>query len=217
LNDFLMSILQIGRTYGAERRRGPTKGDATPDRLKAGLRTKLSTTRFWLSFVGSNTLLNPERGVNGYRRIASMTEDDKFLAEFEACRWPREEWHHRQHIKVAYLYLRRYPFDEAITRARERIKAHNAAHCVPEGPNEGYHETVTQAWMRLVYLTLCEYGPAETADKFLDQHPQLGANKVLRLFYSRELVTSPRAKVEFVEPDLAPLPRSNKSGHKHEN
>ena len=63
------------------------------------------------------------------------------------------------------------------------------------------------AWMRLVHFTLCEYGSAKTADDFWREHPQLHAKKVLRLFYSRELMMSDRAKREFVEPDLAPLPK----------
>lgn len=140
-----------------------------------------------------------------------MIDDETFLAEFEACRWPLNDWHHRQHIKVAYLHLVRYSFDEAVNRIRERIKAHNAAHNVPESPTGGYHETMTQAWMRLVHLTICEYGPCDSADSFFEQHPELWEKKTLRLFYSRELFMSPRAKVEFVEPDLAPLPRSLKS------
>jgi len=72
---------------------------------------------------------------------------------------------------------------------------------------------MTQAWMRLVYLTLCEYGPTETADSFYELNPQLSQKKVLRLFYSRDLFMSPRAKTEFVEPDLAPLPTSHKNGN----
>jgi hypothetical protein len=71
---------------------------------------------------------------------------------------------------------------------------------------------MTQAWLRLVQLTLCEYGPAETADVFFEQNPQLSQKKVLRLFYSRELFMSPRAKAEFLEPDLTALPRSGKGG-----
>ena len=137
-----------------------------------------------------------------------MIDDESFLAEFEACRWPLEQWHHREHIKVAYLYLRRYSFEAAANRIRERIKAHNAAHQIPEGPAMGYHETMTQAWLRLVHRTLREYGPAESADDFFDQQPQLSQKKVLRFFYSREVMMSARAKAEFVEPDLAPLPRS---------
>ena len=143
-----------------------------------------------------------------------MTDDEAFIAAFEACRWPHDQWRHRQHIKLAYLYLQRYPFDQAISQIRERIKAHNAAHNVPNGPTSGYHETMTQAWMRLVHLTICEYGPAKTADEFYEQNPQLSEKKVMRLFYSKELFTSSRAKVEFVEPDLAPLPRSKRGGEK---
>ncbi len=140
----------------------------------------------------------------------NQIDDAAFLLQFEAGLWPREHWHHEQHIKIAYLYLTRYPFAEAVTRARLKIKAHNAANSVVETPTSGYHETTTQAWMRLVYTTLCEYGPAANADTFYEQNPQLSQKKALRLFYSREVFMSPEAKFEFVEPDLAPLPVSIK-------
>ncbi len=136
-------------------------------------------------------------------------DDEGFLAKFEAGQWPLEEWHHRQHIKVAYLYLRRHPFEDAVARVREKIQAHNAARGIPEGPTSGYHETMTQAWMRLVYLTLCEYGAAESADAFFERSPQLSEKKTLRLFYSRDCFMAPRAKTEFVEPDLGAFPRSS--------
>jgi hypothetical protein len=137
----------------------------------------------------------------------------KRLATFEAGHLPLTDWHHQQHIKVAYLYLCRYPFDVAMTRIRDRIRAHNAVHHLPDLPTSGYHETMTQAWLRLVHVTLCEYGPAESADSFYELNPQLSQKKVLRLFYSREVFMSPRAKFEFVEPDLAPFPRGHKMFH----
>lgn len=141
-----------------------------------------------------------------------MIDDAEFLREFEACRWPLEQWHHREHIKLAYLYLRRYPWDEALARIRAAIKAHNSAHNVPEGLTGGYHETMTHAWLRLVDVMLCEYGPAENADAFYEQHPELSQTKTLRLFYSRERFVSDDAKARFVEPDLAPLPQSRRTG-----
>ncbi len=134
--------------------------------------------------------------------------DDEFLDQFENCSWPHDQWHHRQHILAAYLYLRRYPLDEAIQRMRMSIKRFNAAHKVPESIDRGYHETLTQAWMRLVHFTLCEYGPADSADAFYDAHPQLWQAKVLRFFYSRERLMSLTAKSQFVPPDLAALPIS---------
>jgi len=140
-----------------------------------------------------------------------MTDDEKFLADFEACRWPLEQFHHREHIKLAYLYLHRFPLTEAIDRIRAAIMAYNAAHSPPGEPATGYHETTTQAWMNLVYFTLCEYGPAESADAFFENNPYLSQKKALRFFYSAELCASPQAKAKFVEPDLTPFPKSRKS------
>lgn len=140
----------------------------------------------------------------------AIGSDDLFLEQFENKQWPLERWHHRQHIKIAYLYLRRYPFDEAMRRIRDGIRAYNDAHKISDTPMSGYHETMTQAWMRLVELVLKEYGAAESADHFFDAHPELSQKKTLRLFYSRERFMSAEAKQKFVEPDLAPFPRSGK-------
>lgn len=139
-----------------------------------------------------------------------MTDDEKFVAEFEAGRWPLAQWHHRDHIKLAYLYLKKYPLEQAVARVSAGIKAHNAARGVAEGPRQGYHETMTQAWMRLVHFTLSEYGPEETADAFYEHSPHLSQKNALRYFYSPEAFIAPRSKYEFVEPDLTPFPRSQK-------
>jgi hypothetical protein len=69
---------------------------------------------------------------------------------------------------------------------------------------------MTQAWLRLVHCTLCEYGPAASADEFLEAQEHLLNRKALRFFYSHAQLISWRAKTEFVEPDLAPLPSSIK-------
>lgn len=137
-----------------------------------------------------------------------MSSDESFLADFEACRWPLEQFHHREHIKLAYLYLSRHPFDDGVNRFRTTVQTYIDFHKVPVSPTSGYHETMTIAWLRLVHLTLCEYGPAASADAFYEDHPELSQKKTLRLFYSRDRFTSAEAKATFVEPDLAPLPRS---------
>ena len=109
---------------------------------------------------------------------------------------------------MAYLYLTRYPIEIAVEKMRSGIRAYNAVHQVPDEPTRGYHETMTMAWLRIIHTTIDLYGPAGSADEFVDGQPQLWEKKNLRLFYSRELIMSPRAKREFVEPDLAPLPRA---------
>jgi len=139
-----------------------------------------------------------------------MSADDTFLEQFEATTWPLEQWHHRQHIKVAYMYLCRYPLGTASIRIREKIKAFNAAKQVPDGLSMGYHETMTQAWLQLVHFSLCEYGPAESADAFYESNPQLSQKKTLRFFYTRERFMTLEGKNEFLSPDVTPLPQSKK-------
>lgn len=135
-----------------------------------------------------------------------MTDDETFLAEFEACRWPLSKWHHRDHIKLAYLYLCRYSFDEALSKIRDGLKAHNAVHQLQNLPTSGYHETMTCAWLCLVQFAICEYGRTVNADEFYESHPELSQKKTLRLFYSCERFMSPEAKTTFCKPDLTAFP-----------
>jgi hypothetical protein len=130
--------------------------------------------------------------------------DHEFLAAFEAR--TLEEFHHRDHIKVAYLYLRRHPLDEAIAKVRTGLQALAVAWNAPtDDLEQGYHETMTQAWVRSVHLALSDRGLAENADAFCDQQPKLMQKTHLHLFYSRERLITWEAKREFVEPDLSPF------------
>jgi hypothetical protein len=133
--------------------------------------------------------------------------DDAFVQQFESCSFPFDQWHHRAHVKLAYLYLSRFGFDAASRKLRDGIRAYNAAHNVPDEPTRGYHETLTLFWLKIIQTTLQEYGPRATADEFFDFHPQLSEKKIHRLFYSSELFMSSLAKKEFVEPDLTSLPK----------
>ena len=138
-----------------------------------------------------------------------MTDAD-LLAKFEDLSLPFTEWTHRAHVKVAYLHLKRDPFPEALKKIRAGIKAFNAANNRPDGPTTGYNETTTHAFLHLIAATMQHYAdshPVTTADEFCDKHPQLMSAHVLRFFYSPARRMDPRAKHEFVAPDLAPLPR----------
>src|SRR5215469_2638701 len=127
-----------------------------------------------------------------------MTPDDLFLNQFEDRSLPFAQWTHRAHLKVAYLYLTRMEFDAAAQKVCDGIRAYNAANNVPESPTSGYHQTTTMAWLHIMAATIIEYGPAATADEFLDGQPQLTQKKILRLFYSRERFMSREAKSTFL-------------------
>lgn len=134
-------------------------------------------------------------------------DDEEHLRRFEDRTLPHDQWNHRAHLKVAYLYLLRLPFPEALERLRTGIRAYNAAHDIQDTPTGGYHETLTRVWLQLVHATLSQFGPAETADAFFDAQTQLNSKRTPLLFYSRDLIMSAEAKRSFVPPDLTSLPR----------
>lgn len=133
--------------------------------------------------------------------------DEEHLRRFEDHSLPKEEWTHRAHLKVAYLYLTQFSFAAALERLRTGIQAYNAAQGIQDTPTGGYHETMTQVWLQLVSTALRQFGPADTADAFFDAQTQLCDKGTPLLFYSRDRLMSPEAKRSFVAPDLAPLPK----------
>src|SRR5437773_1612770 len=93
---------------------------------------------------------------------------------------------------------------------RSGIQRYNAANKVVESATSGYNETTTRAFLHLVAAVLGAYGetfPTPTADCFCDTHPQLMTRHALRFFYSPQRRMHPLAKTQFIEPDLAPLPK----------
>jgi hypothetical protein len=48
---------------------------------------------------------------------------------------------------------------------------------------------------------------AESADSFIEQHPEMLDSKIMLTHYSAEVLFSDEARIKFVEPDLDPIPR----------
>jgi hypothetical protein len=133
-------------------------------------------------------------------------DDRTLLARFEDCTLPREVWSHRAHLRVAYLYLRSHPFETALGKMRQGVQRYNAATGVPDKPHRGYHETLTQAWMRVVASTMKHHGVGKDSEDFCNTQSHLLNRQLLRLFYTRHRIMSPEAKRTFVQPDITPLP-----------
>lgn len=132
--------------------------------------------------------------------------DDQLLTALESCTLRSEQWNHRAHVRVAYLYASQHPLELAVERMRNSIQAYNKSTNTPEAVDHGYHETITAAFMRLVFAANRRTGPHESSDAFCRRHPELLAKQALLPFYSRARIMTMNAKAKFVEPDLAPLP-----------
>ena len=128
--------------------------------------------------------------------------DDALVDEFESCRLPASQFHHADHIRLAWILLGRMSEAEATDRivaAIKRFAAHN-------GVSEKYHHTITLAWMRLVAAARQSTPELGDFESFAAQHAELFDVKALRSFYSAERLGSREAKAGWLKPDQCELP-----------
>jgi hypothetical protein len=111
---------------------------------------------------------------------------------------------HREHLRIAYVYLADHCLSQAIERVRSSI--HNFLRYRAVDPGK-YHETISQAWMMAVRHFMEGSPTASSSDAFLDQNPRLLDTRIMLTHYSSELLFSDNARAVFVEPDLDPIPR----------
>ena len=138
--------------------------------------------------------------------MQSLPESDlRFLADFEDCRMTAAEFGHREHVRVAYIYLSLHPFEIARTRIENGLRqllAHFGA------PPAKYHETLTRAWLLAVQHFLQASGPTTGSAQFLHQNAALLAKEIMETHYTKDRLGSEEARRHFVEPDLQPIPRA---------
>jgi hypothetical protein len=133
--------------------------------------------------------------------ILSST-DDEFVAAFEAC--ALFEFHHEDHVRVAWIYLSRYSLPDAIGRFSASLRRFAAS----KGKPDLFHETITWAYLLLINECMhCDDAP-RTWEEFAVKNPQfLESPKIfLGRYYSEALLNSARARRTFVFPDrITPL------------
>jgi len=132
--------------------------------------------------------------------------DRDFIEAFEACAIAAADWNHPCHIRMAWIYLRLMPLEEALVTIRAGLRRFAMALGVPDEIDRGYHETMTAAWIRLVASAMKHHGPGVDSETFCREMPHLLCRTLLRVFYSRERIRTFEAKAAFVPPDLAGLP-----------
>jgi hypothetical protein len=133
---------------------------------------------------------------------AAAWGDEEFLRAFEDLSFPAELFHHREHLRVAWLYLK----SSDATRASERMSEGIRRFANHHGATQKYHHTLTLAWMRLVAAALVDTPEEFTFDQFLAAHPELKDTRLLKKCYSKQRLETAAARESWVEPDLQPLP-----------
>jgi hypothetical protein len=127
-----------------------------------------------------------------------LTVADRVFADaFESC--SLSEFHHSDHVRLAWIYLQRYPVLEALERLVAGIRRFAAA----DGTPELYHETVTWGYLLLIHERLERTGREISWQEFAAANPDLLVWKggLLERGYRPETLASDLAKRVFVWPD----------------
>lgn len=120
--------------------------------------------------------------------------DREFLDAFESGTLP--SFHHADHVRLAWIFLRQSPLLEALERFSAALKAFAES----KGAAGLYHETITFAFLLLIHERM---GDHADFDSFRAANPELFRWKpsVLDEYYRPETLHSDEARRVFVLPD----------------
>lgn len=161
----------------------------------AGVLALLSATRERSAWT------TPKDGAASAHKLCRA--DREFLRAFEATRIAPAEFHHREHIRAAWAVLCHYPLDEALRRYRAALQRVAAR----AGKPGIYHETITCAYLLLIHERLTAQSSSGDGDslqftEFAARNPDLltWRPSILDAYYSKEVLSSERARQIFVLP-----------------
>jgi hypothetical protein len=131
-----------------------------------------------------------------------MLPDDEFLRAFFTAELANSDFHHRDHLRLAWLSVRRHDPVEAENTIAEGIQHFAAVH----GHAARYHDTMTRFWVRLVGHAVSNRPEIEDFDTFLAAYPMLLDPGLPFRHWRREAMFTPEARAHWCKPDLVPLP-----------
>jgi hypothetical protein len=131
---------------------------------------------------------------------SSGLTDNEFLLALQNCRYPIGDFRHADHLRLGWILLSRMEPAVASDEAARIIRQFTLRH----GKGHVYHETITRAWMRL----LATHDETSFEDFLADHSGRISAG-LLREFWRSETLSGPRARNEWVPPDVKSLPMLN--------
>jgi hypothetical protein len=123
----------------------------------------------------------------------------ELLDRFVDTSLPADQFHHQQHVQVAWMFVRNYGMPDAIREFTNAIRRFAEA----KGATGLYHQTITWAFLLLIADRQAR-NPADTWAQFETDNTDLLLWKpsILNRYYSKELLSSELARRTFLMPDL---------------
>jgi hypothetical protein len=128
--------------------------------------------------------------------------DREFLRAFHESTLSSEDFRHLGHLRLAWLVLRRHSLEEALPLLSGGIGQYASS----KGASGMYNETLTQFWVRIVNHALQANPSALEFEQFITTFPILLDKQLPFHHWRRETLGGNRARSDWLEPDLQPLP-----------
>lgn len=124
-------------------------------------------------------------------------ELDELIERFENA--TLASFHHADHVRMAFLYLAKYPPLAAL----EKFSSALARFAAAQGKPQLYNETITWAFLLLIRERMARAGALQSWEEFAAVNPDLlrWKDSILNKYYRPETLTSDLAKRTFLFPD----------------
>jgi hypothetical protein len=123
--------------------------------------------------------------------------DQALLRAFETCSLSPAAFRHRDHLFVAWTYLRDAPFGEAGQKFSTNLRRFAEHH----GKTSLFHETITWAYLALIHERMHDAPSTDFAD-FAAKNADLfdHASGAIKRLYNEQTLASDRARRIFLLP-----------------
>ena len=121
---------------------------------------------------------------------------------------PKAEWTHEAHLAATTYLLLKHPEIDLDSALPGLIRAYNESVGGVNDDTQGYHDTITRAFLHGIRLFLSEADSAAPVHDLVNDllHSPMGQRDWPLRFWSKERLISVEARRGWVEPDLAVLP-----------
>ena len=123
----------------------------------------------------------------------------EIIDRFESGNVPQSSFHHADHVRLVFAYLRTYPVLLALEKFSDALKRFAVSH----GKTQLYNETITCAYFFLIRERMARHAAQIEWEEFASLNPDLltWKNGILSRYYQEATLKSDLARSVFIFPD----------------
>ncbi len=140
-----------------------------------------------------------------YTFLTSAEALDSFIGKWREGTLPGQEFTHAAHVAACAWLTFEYRGEELAEAIKAELIRFNAAVGTPNSPDRGYHETLTRFWCVLVEALVAGQ-PTRLAAARHAVEAYGNDRQASDRYYSFDVLKSRLARLEWIAPDVRPLP-----------